>query len=96
MFGKGGHDEQAPVPIRICRVCDVSGPGLRGESWILAKVSALQVGAGQYKGDRGYVGQDEIACDNAWTCDAPTAHRIPCEEDASSANPMLRLLSTQG
>jgi hypothetical protein len=26
MFGKGGHDEQAPVRVRICRVCDVSAP----------------------------------------------------------------------
>jgi hypothetical protein len=61
-----------------------SGPALNGELWILAKVSAPQVGTEQYTGDGGYAGQDEIACECTCTCGA-TAHCIPSEEDASSA-----------
>jgi hypothetical protein len=47
-------------------------------------------------GDSGYVGQDGITYDRIAFATLATAHRVPSEEDASSVNPIPRLLSIQG
>jgi hypothetical protein len=56
---------------------------------------ALQAGAEQYTGDRGYAGQHEITFDSTCPCGLPTARCIPSEEDGHPQNLMLHLLSMQ-